>query len=271
MQKQIDLKKALEQCSKKIVELADYAYKNWYKIQQAEYHDNVDFSTEYDKLLEKKMHKFLMKNFPGTGFIGEEFPELVDKKKDFVWLFDPIDGTKYFGKQVPFFSSTLALEYKGEGLIGIVYNPISEQLYTAIKGKGAYENGKKITCSSLKLKDSIINVELDIGDDAFMKKWIGNKLDILRLNVARLRVFALTSNALCWIAKGALGGYLDLFGMVQHDKYVDMAAGLLICKEAGVNIYKFEPRKGDSKMIVAPPGTDKEIIKLLKIKNAKKI
>ncbi len=105
--------------------------------------DERDIVTETDIEVEEFLRKELTKVLPQAGFIVEEGK--TEMNSEFNWTIDPIDGTKYFAAQVPLFFTQVALLRNNEPLVSFIYNPVSKQLFHAIKGMGAYINGKKIS------------------------------------------------------------------------------------------------------------------------------
>ena len=94
-------------------------------------------------------------NYPSHAVIGEE--ETYRKSK-YSWVCDPLDGTKMYSLHIPVSVFSLALVYSGEPIIGVVYDPFTDNLYSAIKGKGAYRNEVKISVNEIELDDSINSV-----------------------------------------------------------------------------------------------------------------
>ncbi|XP_017892486.1 inositol monophosphatase ttx-7-like [Ceratina calcarata] len=123
---------------------------------------NWDLVTEYDRKIEAVLIDQLRTKFPDHRFIGEEstgkeLPELTD---DPTWIIDPIDGTTNFIHAFPHTCIVVGLAIKKEMAIGIVYNPILEQLFTARKGRGAFLNNKPIRVSKIQdLSKSLVCLE----------------------------------------------------------------------------------------------------------------
>lgn len=106
--------------------------------------------TEVDIAVEKAIYEHISKAFPDHGFYGEESGQ-KNMSSDFIWLIDPIDGTKAFVRRRPFFSCQIALMYKGEIVLGVSTAPCfngGERIY-ALKGQGAFLEGKKISVSDI--------------------------------------------------------------------------------------------------------------------------
>ncbi|MFH1770821.1 MAG: inositol monophosphatase family protein [archaeon] len=102
-----------------------------------------NYLTEVDKACEELISKELTHQFPEHGFIGEETFDNKKVNKEFVWIVDPIDGTKGFVNQTDNFAVHIGLARNGEAVLGVVYLPVYKKLFWAVKGKGAFLNGKR--------------------------------------------------------------------------------------------------------------------------------
>lgn len=119
-------------------------------VTKTAFYDQV---TEYDSRIEDMLFKGLAAKFPDHKFIGEEtaaaedkIPELTDAP---TWIIDPIDGTTNFIKKIPHCCISVGLAVNKELVVGIIYNPIANELFTARKGHGAYLNGERIHVSGV--------------------------------------------------------------------------------------------------------------------------
>lgn len=110
-----------------------------------------DFVTVYDRRIEEKLFEGLLKSFPESIFIGEEslagvkLPELTDAP---TWIIDPIDGTTNYIHRLPHCGISVALAVNKELVVGIIYDPVGNELFTSMKGNGTFLNGKSIQVSS---------------------------------------------------------------------------------------------------------------------------
>ncbi|MDD5687282.1 MAG: inositol monophosphatase family protein [Elusimicrobia bacterium] len=197
--------------------------------------------TTADKKSEKLIISLLKKEFPEVEFLCEE--SCNKKKKNhngLLWILDPIDGTVNFMHGLPIFSISIALYNGNDALFGIVYNPVSKEFFHAIKGKGAYLNGKKINVSKTKdLKHSLIVTGFPYSN--YMKNQgklikIFGKFNEQAEGVRRLGSAALD---LCYVACGRFEGFWE-----EGLKPWDVAAGALIVKEAGGNVSDFSGNGG---------------------------
>ena len=111
--------------------------------------------TQADREAEQVITRMLGAAFPEWGFLGEEFGERG--ARDIRWIIDPIDGTKNFVRRIPFWAVLIALEERGEVTLGVVLNPVTDELYTARRGAGAHLNGERLRVSECAtLKDATV-------------------------------------------------------------------------------------------------------------------
>ena len=188
----------------------------------------ADFVSAADLKAEQAIFEALEKARPGYGFLGEERGMIEGTDKTHTWIVDPLDGTTNFLHGIPQFAISIALEREGAVVAGLVYNPASEELFLAEKGKGAFLNDQRIRVAGRKrLADSVIACGLPHigrGDLALAKKELG----VMQEQVAGLRRFGAASLDLAWVAAGRLDGYWE-----RDLKPWDMAAGLCLIREAG--------------------------------------
>jgi len=111
--------------------------------------------TQADREAEQAITRLLGEAFPDWGFLGEEFGEKGPQETR--WIIDPIDGTKNFVRRIPIWAVLIALEERGEVTTGVVWNPVSSELYTARRGEGAHRNGERIRVSDFEaMKDATV-------------------------------------------------------------------------------------------------------------------
>jgi myo-inositol-1(or 4)-monophosphatase len=231
-------------------EAGEFLKKNFGNKKTIEYKSDVNLVTSYDKLSQEFIYKKLQSYFPQHGFLGEE--DLEYKSKDgFRWIIDPLDGTTNYAHGYPVFCVSIALEYKEKIILGVTYNPMLDELFWGIKGKGAYLNNKRIKVSNTKeLNRSLLatGFPYDVRESKNNNIKHFNNFVIRAQAVRRCGCAALD---LCYVACGRLDGFweLKLFPW-------DIAAGMLIVKEAGGSLSDFKSNKIDiyTKEIVASNG-----------------
>ncbi len=183
--------------------------------------------TEYDFLAEKSILSFLKHHVPNSDFLAEE-SGASGSTSEILWIIDPLDGTVNFAHQIPIFSVSIALEKKGDLFCGVVYQPITHELFVAEKGKGAFLNGKTLKVSSTSiLSDSILatGFPYNIHENPF--HCIDHFVDILRLGIP-IRRMGSAAIDLAYTAAGRFEGFFEV-GLSPWD----CAAGILLLEEAG--------------------------------------
>ncbi len=129
---------AVRRAGTRVMELADQGF---------ETHRKADLSpvTSADLAVNDILRETLMKHFPTDGWMSEESPDTPERlNKSRVWIIDPIDGTSYFVKGIPQYSISVALVEDQQPILGVVYNPATEELFSAEKGKGLHLNEKRV-------------------------------------------------------------------------------------------------------------------------------
>src|SRR3989338_7438393 len=124
--------------------ISEYSGKDEHK--NVKHEDPTDYATEADIEAEKTIVKILTTNFPIHNLVAEEEAK-INKKSDFTWVVDPLDGSISFGSGVPYFSVSIGLLERGTPILGVVYNVSFKKLYWAEKGQGAYLNWNAIRVS----------------------------------------------------------------------------------------------------------------------------
>jgi myo-inositol-1(or 4)-monophosphatase len=188
----------------------------------------ANFVTASDRRAEETLFQELSKARPGYGFLGEEGGAREGADKTHRWIVDPLDGTTNFLHGIPQFAISIALERDGAVIAGLVYNPATDEMFIAEKGKGAFLNEQRIRVAARKrLGEAVIACGLPHhgrGDLVLARKETGAMQD----QVAGLRRFGAAALDLAWVAAGRLDGYWE-----RDLKAWDMAAGLILVREAG--------------------------------------
>lgn len=187
-----------------------------------------DFVSDADRRAEERIHDVLSEARPTWGFLGEEGGEIKGKDVQHRWIVDPLDGTTNFLHSMPHFAVSIGLERDGKMVAGLVYNPITDEMFSAEKGQGAYLNDKRLRVAARrKLADCIIvngMPHLGRGDHGL---WLREAATMMR-KVSGMRRLGAASLDLCWVAAGRMDAYWET-GLAPWD----MAAGLIILREAG--------------------------------------
>jgi myo-inositol-1(or 4)-monophosphatase len=188
----------------------------------------ANYVTKSDQRTEQILHEELKKARPGYGFLMEETGAIEGSDGQHRWLLDPIDGTTNFIHGIPHFAISIGLERQGTVIAGLVYNPITDDLFTAERGRGAYLNNRRLRVAARReLGDAIVACGIPHrgrGDHPRFQREIA----ALQHKVAGLRRFGAASLDLAWVAAGRFDGYWER-GLSAWD----VAAGLLLVREAG--------------------------------------
>ena len=193
-----------------------------------------NFVTFVDKESEKRLVKGLQKILPEAGFITEE-ATIHTERKQYTWIIDPLDGTTNFIHGIPIYCISIGLyDSSNEGLIGIIYEPNSKELFYATKNGGAFLNGKKISVTKTKkLKDSLVITGFPTYDYSRMNEYIELFRHLMK-HTHGLRRLGSAAVDLAWVACGRF----DSFYEYSLNAW-DVAAGALIVKEAGGKVSDF--------------------------------
>jgi myo-inositol-1(or 4)-monophosphatase len=214
---------------KTALEAGNYLKMNVGKIKQIEHKGGhaTNLVTEIDKKSEEIIIGRIKQHYPSHDFLGEE-SGYAEISSEYRWIIDPLDGTTNYAHGLPIFSVTIGLEYKSEIILGVVYNPSLNELFTAEKGKGAWLNKKRIEVSkTAKLIESLVvtgfpytineNPEPEV---THFRNFIVESQAVRRLGSAALD--------LAYVACGRFDGFWE--GTLNA---WDMAAGVLLVTEAG--------------------------------------
>ena len=187
-----------------------------------------NFVTAADRKAEEALKAELAKARPGYGFLGEEGGSHTGTDTTHTWIVDPLDGTTNFLHGIPQFAISIGLERSGTIVAGVIYNPITDELFVAERGKGAFLNDRRLRVAARKqLADSVIACglphlgrgDLDLGL---------RELSTIQAKVAGLRRFGAAALDMAFVAAGRLDGYWE-----RNISPWDIAAGIIILREAG--------------------------------------
>ncbi|MFO8084578.1 MAG: inositol monophosphatase family protein [Desulfobacterales bacterium] len=193
----------------------------------------IDLVTEADLEAERAIIKVIQNVFPEHSILAEE-SGLNQAHSDYQWIIDPLDGTTNFAHELGIFAVSIAFSFKNEISFGFVLNPVTGELFTAEKGKGAKLNGTPVSVSNTeKISESLLVTGFPYNHpeiiDSIMFRFgrcISASQGVRRLGSAALD--------LCFVACGRFEGFWE-----QNLKPWDTAAGMLIVKEAGGRVTDF--------------------------------
>ena len=199
-----------------------------------------DFVTSADKRTEKILIEELQKSHPEYGIITEEIGIINKSNSKNRWIIDPIDGTFNFMNGIPQFAISVGYEEENEIKCGVIFNPILNEIFCAEKGNGAYLNNSRIRVSKKKkIKDALIVTGGPKGISKIKEKIFSEYINVSN-NVANVRKFGSAALDMAYVACGRFDGYWQ-----RELNYWDIAAGLVILKEAGGFVDFFEIDKSN--------------------------
>jgi len=188
----------------------------------------ANFVSAADHKAEDIIFKELSKARPGYGFLMEERGEIEGADKTHRWIVDPLDGTTNFLHSNPLFAISIALEREGQLIAGVIYNPASDELFTAEKGKGAYMNDRRLRVASRKtLADALVTTGIPHRGRANHSRFL-KEMGTLMQEVAGIRRSGSAALDLAFVAAGRFDAYWE-HGL----KAWDIAAGIVMVREAG--------------------------------------
>lgn len=196
---------------------------------------------------QENLMNLLKKDFPAYGVITEE-KQMGELTSENNWIIDPIDGTHNYIAGLPFSGISVALIKKDVFYLGVIYFPQEDELFYALLGQGAYANGRPIRVSENKdLAKAIINYD----NQFYLSEKSFDYYKILTQKAFTTRIFGVATRDLCFISSGKIDGRIW-----NSTKICDIAAGLVILKEAGGKVTNFDGSEINihSKSVVASNG-----------------
>jgi myo-inositol-1(or 4)-monophosphatase len=184
--------------------------------------------TSADQRTEKILIEELQRARPGYSFLVEESGIIEGPDKTHRFIIDPLDGTTNFLHSIPHFAISIALEREGQLVSGVVFNPVTDEMFTAEKSHGAYLNEKRLRVAARKhLPESLIATGIPFlgkdGHEHYLKE-----LEAVMGATSGVRRFGAAALDLAYVAAGRFDGFWE-----RGLKPWDMAAGILLVREAG--------------------------------------
>ena len=196
-----------------------------------------DFVTNADTKAEKIIIDELTRSRKNYSILSEESGSKENKDIDNVWIIDPIDGTINFLHGVPHFAISIALKSNNEIVSGLIYDPIKDEMFYAEKNNGAYFNNKRIRVSKRKKMEDCLFASGEINNENIKQK-TNAKLSIRKSGSAALDM--------AYVASGRYDGYFQ-----KNLNLWDIAAGIIIVKEAGGHVNDLNLKQNNNINIIA--------------------
>ncbi len=205
----------------------------------------ADFVSEADRRAEEILRRELGKARPEFSMLLEESGAIGDPDAENRWIVDPLDGTTNFLHGIPHFAISIAHEENGELVAGMIYEPLCDELFWAVRGGGTFLNNRRLRVSARRdMGDAVLATGIPIGNRPG-KNEILTALVPVMARTAGLRQFGAASLDLAYVAAGRYDAYWE-FGLAPWD----VAAGILLVREAGGFVSDIEgggdPLNGDS-------------------------
>src|SRR5688572_17335852 len=188
----------------------------------------ADFVTAADLKAEQVLFEALTKARPGYSFWGEERGLIEGTDKTHTWIVDPLDGTTNFLHAIPHFAINIALQREGAVVAAVTYNPVTNELFWAEKGKGAFVNDHRLRVAArTRLEEAVLATGIPFLGHGQHGRFL-KELHQVSQRVAGVRRFGSAALDLAWVAAGRFDGYWE-----RDLAAWDLAAGMLLVTEAG--------------------------------------
>jgi myo-inositol-1(or 4)-monophosphatase len=224
---------------------------------------NNDFVSNVDHLAEETIISTIKQAYPDHGILAEESGKQAENS-EFQWIIDPLDGTTNYLHGFPQFAVSIALKHKDRLEVGVIYDPVSQELFTASRGNGAMLNDRKIRVTSHKgLQNALLGTGFPYYDQSYIDTYLETMKELMQ-RTAGIRRPGSAALDLAWLAAGRIDGFWEF-----NLKAWDIAAGALIVREAGGIVSDFENKgnylhSGD--IIAAGPKVFPEMLKIIQQK-----
>ena len=204
---------------------------------QRETKEDSSIVTIADRETEDKIVEIIKAKYPEHGFLGEEGGE-TDTGSEYSWVIDPLDGTRNFVNGIPIFAISIALLKGNEHIASVIYNPLTDAMFSAEKGKGSFCNGYQFHVSAQDARTALVTIGTSIKKEnkELVAKFFSNALNY----VAAVRYLGSAALELAYLARGGTEGFINI-----GTKKWDYAAGTLLVLEAGGTITDFEGNPWD--------------------------
>lgn len=193
--------------------------------------DDNTLATQADEEAEKSIIEIIKKNYPDHAILAEESGH-QDTTSEYTWIIDPLDGTQNFVNGIPIFAISIALAKNDEPIVSVIFNPITNDLFAAEKGKGSFCNEHKLSVSSQKADAAMITIGTSSKsqDKDLVRRCFFHARDYVK----SVRYLGSAALELCYLARGGTEGFIN----IGTSKW-DYGAGVLLVQEAGGKLSDF--------------------------------
>ncbi len=200
-------------------------------LERKEKSDPRDVVTEADETVSQFIIQKILEKYPLHGILSEEHPEIINPESEYLWIVDPIDGTHNFSSGIPLWAVMITLEVSGQLELAVIYSPVSDDLFFAKKGGGAFKNDTKLSVSRLTQLDKAKGIFVQANEAGTYGDYIERfrAMRIRMMQHSKAWIFNYFSIfASCHVATGAYDFHVGNAGLDW-----DLAPMVLICTEAG--------------------------------------
>jgi len=214
---------------------------NWYAPKKVKLVEAHDIKLELDVRCQALIEKILAAAYPEIPVLGEE-GDTGDVNAEYRWVIDPIDGTVNYAFGMPHAAVSIALQQDGESVVGVIYDPFTDELWSTVRGQPTRLNGKVIHVSKrAKLEECIIALGFSKSKQN-LEKSLPHLIRISR-RVRKIRIMGSAALELAYVAMGRLDAYVE-----RTINLWDVAAGQLLVENAGGEFYSVPAPEGKMRM-----------------------
>ncbi len=218
-----------------------------------------DYVTNVDTAAEQLIIETISDSYPTHSYLGEESGQTGDS--EYQWVIDPIDGTTNFIRKIPHWAISIACKHKGKTQVGVVFDPSKNELFTAVRGRGAQVDGKKMRVSNTKgLEHALLATGFPFRNESKLEKYL-EIFGKLFPHCSDMRRAGSAALDLAYVAAGRMDGFWE-YGLSPWDT----AAGALLVQESGGMISDLQgnPKFEESNSILAAnPKAFKTMLKII--------
>ena len=229
----------------------------------------IDLVTEIDQASEAMLHRAISRRFPDHGFQGEERTN-TNPQAPFRWIVDPLDGTMNFVHGLPHFAISIGLLHRNQPVVGVIYDPMRREMFTALQGGGARLNGRRIRVSATHtMASSLLSTGFSLAFRTIPQRYLRWLIAFERGSHA-VRRHGSTAMSLAWVSCGRLDGFYE------RDLWPwDFVGGIVLVREAGGRVTGFdggppEIGAGRSRLVASNGAIHPEMLAVLSEKSTKR-
>ncbi|UCF16313.1 MAG: inositol monophosphatase [Phycisphaerales bacterium] len=231
--------------------------------------NSTELVTQADRRCQEIILNRIKENYPDHGFIAEEgeegkmFKQTPRGREALWWVIDPIDGTNNFAHRMLFFAVSIAVMHQGEPIVGVIFEPATDSMYSAVKGGDAQLNGRRITASEEAI-EKFASVGLESHFENGAPDWARELM-----TRTRFRNLGTTALQLAYVAKGSMVATIantPKLWDIAAGAAINEAAGSLVTNWQGQKIFPVDPDNYDGhkfQVVVANKKVHSEIVELL--------